>query len=484
MNFFVNEAMGIGNSGVEHAEFYRARRFEQAGLPYKYIFMELVSNLHEAMDKWHIKDDQVVNIWEYFVFGKSYAKKGIAKRVSAASSIVRDGTNTIRTDNHLTVSNMRIIKHFLKYPNPKDEKTLLVTANRVELFNNGNNLRKVMYEEIQDPHGNGNFKIQNIHLYNQEDKGQLFFKNLVQLRRYFINELEQIFDEKNVFIIDRGEDSEVAIMDDPRPYTNRKVISVVHADHLSDREDPENPFWNNYYEYTLTHLDRVNRLVVATELQRKDLLIDFPNFEHKIVTIPVGGVDDVRVQYPQEKKQSGLNLITVSRLADEKHVDLIIQAVINLRRRETKVQLDIYGAGGEKKKLDDLIKENHAEKFIKLKGLTHHANQIYPRYDAFISASYSEGFGLTYIEALNAGLPVITFNARFGAMEMIKNEYNGYSYEFKRNDAKFNIKQLEKGIKRVLAADISKMQSNIFKSVEDYRNEVIANKWRKLIDEL
>ena len=29
MNFFVNKAMGIGNSGVEHAQFYRAACFDR-----------------------------------------------------------------------------------------------------------------------------------------------------------------------------------------------------------------------------------------------------------------------------------------------------------------------------------------------------------------------------------------------------------------------------------------------------------------------
>ena len=42
MNFFINKAMGIGNSGVEHAQFYRARCFEKVQLPYKYVFVELV----------------------------------------------------------------------------------------------------------------------------------------------------------------------------------------------------------------------------------------------------------------------------------------------------------------------------------------------------------------------------------------------------------------------------------------------------------
>ena len=32
-----------------------------------------------------------------------------------------------------------------------------------------------------------------------------------------------------------------------------KLIEIVHADHLSDRDVPRAPLWNNYYEYALTH---------------------------------------------------------------------------------------------------------------------------------------------------------------------------------------------------------------------------------------
>ena len=50
--------MGIGNSGVEHAQFYRAACFDRKNIPYKYIFMELVKNLHEAMAAWKIPDNK------------------------------------------------------------------------------------------------------------------------------------------------------------------------------------------------------------------------------------------------------------------------------------------------------------------------------------------------------------------------------------------------------------------------------------------
>ncbi|MCI1277015.1 MAG: glycosyl transferase, partial [Pediococcus acidilactici] len=276
MNFFVNEAMGIGNSGVEHAQFYRAKRFDQANLDYKFIFMALVDNLHEAMDKWNLRDDQVINIWEYFVYGDDYALHGLKQRTKVKSKNVIDSTNTLRLENKVTSAGIRVVRHYVKFPNPKKNPPLLVRIDRIELYDAQTNLRKVAFEFLQDPHNDQGNQIVNIHLYNQPN-GELFFPNSVQLRRYFFHQIERLYSGKNIFVLDRGEMNEVALMDEDMPKPNRKLVEIVHADHLADRDDPKAPFWNNYYEYALTHMDRIDRMVVATELQRKDLLIDFPD---------------------------------------------------------------------------------------------------------------------------------------------------------------------------------------------------------------
>lgn len=481
MNFFVNEAMGIGNSGVEHAQFYRAKRFDQAGLDYKFIFMSLVDNLHEAMDKWDLRDDQVINIWEYFVHGDEYALNGLTKRTKVKSNNVIDSTNTLRLENKVTSAGIRVIRHYVKHPNPKKNPPLLVRIDRVELYDAKTNLRKVSFEFLRDPHNNEGNQIINIHLYNQPE--ELFFPNSVQFRRYFFHQIERLYPGKNIFVLDRGEMNEVALMDEDLPKPNRKLVEIIHVDHLADRDDPKAPFWNNYYEYALTHMDRIHRMVVDTELQRKDLLIDFPDRKSEIVTIPVGGVDD-EIKQVKGTPHKEFKLVTISRLASEKHIDLVVKAVANLHKQGRKVSLDIYGAGEEEKKLKDLIEEVQAKKYIKLRGLTHHADKVYPKYDAFVSASFSEGFGLTYIEALNAGLPVVTFAARFGALELIEDGKNGYLMTFKRGDLDFDVSQLEKGIQKLMDRDIKEMKEDIFKSVENYRDHVIADKWRKLINEL
>lgn len=480
MNFFVNRAMGLGNSGVEHAEFYRAKRFDQAQLPYRFVFTELVRELHEAMDKWNLKNDQVINMWEYFVFGGDYFTQGVPKRYERKEDTVIDSTDTHRKKETVTTGGMRLVEHFIKYPDPKDEGMLLVSTSRIELFNENTGERRVMYETLEDPHRGT--VLANIHLFNEQGR-HMFFRNEVQLQRYFFEQLDQAYDHNNNYIVDRGEASEAALFD--RELPGLKIIEVMHADHLSDRDDPKKPLWNNYYEYALTHMDRVDRMITATKLQRDDLLVDFPNGQNQIVAIPVGGVSDhVEEINVDRDMQSPIKFISISRLASEKHIDLIVQAVAKVHDEGTPVALDIYGLGEEHNKIKKTIEESNAQDYIKLMGLTDHADQVYPNYDAFISASFSEGFGLTYIEALNAALPVITFNARFGALELVHDGINGFLETFKREDDEFNVNQLVDGIHKLINSDYQKLRANTKKSVEDYQDHVIAQQWKELINAL
>jgi accessory Sec system glycosylation protein GtfA len=484
MNFFVNDAMGIGNSGVEHAQFYRAARFDQAGLPYRFIFMGLVPELHQAMDKWHLQDAQVLNLWEYLVLGEDYLRQGLTKRTKAHHDLLIDGTDTQRLNTLVTDSGMRIVHHLVKYPDlhAAENPMLLVSNGRTEIYNAKTNQRRVMYQSLDD--ADRGVQLSNIHLYHENGE-HLFFRDIGGLYRYFFERLDAVYGGHSTFLIDRGEHVDQALMNNRLP--DSKLVYMVHADHLSDRDVPAHPLWNDHYEYMFDNLDRCDKVVVATRLQRNDMRKDFPQHEQTFVAIPVGGVNDNKVANTQRSKRNigkTLKLITASRLASEKHIDLIVRAVAKLQAEGQAVQFDIYGQGDEHAKLKDLIRDLHAEDSVHLMGMSDHLVDIYPQYDAFISASFSEGFGLTYIEALNAALPIVTYKARFGAVELVHDGDNGFLADFKRDDDDYSVAQLVAGIKRLLAADYKALHTNTIASVAEYADHVTAEKWRALIDEL
>lgn len=478
MNFFVNAAMGLGNSGVEHAEFYRAARFEQANLPYRFVFLDLIKELRAATAKWQLADERVLNLWEYCVFGGDYLTTGAAPTQAETSDLIIDSTDTHRLRTTVTDTGMRIVEHLVKYPDQHhpDNPVLLVGTSRIELFA-PNGERKVMFELIDDV--NRGSVLTNIHLFAERGQHR-FFQNAVTLYQYFFAQLAAAYPGPSNWLIDRGENTDEALVS-ARP-ENSHLLYMVHADQLADRDDVRYPLWNNHYEYLLDHLAEFDRVVVATELQRQDLLVDFPTAGARVVAIPVGGVSDA-APAPRPARAAGpLRLITASRLASEKHIDLAIRAVAAQHAAGQAVTFDIYGAGGEESKLRDLIKELKADDYIQLKGLSNTLATVYPQYDAFISASFSEGFGLTYIESLNAGLPVITLKARFGALALIQDGVNGFLQDFKRDDADYTVAQLQAGLTRAAASDLAGMATRA--SVADYQDHVIAGKWRALIDAL
>lgn len=481
MNFFVNEAMGLGNSGVEHAQFYRGKLFDMAKIPYRYIFVGLVRELHEAMAAWNLRDDQVINMWEYFVFEEKYLNHGPIHKQAATSVMAIDGTNTNRTFTYKTTSGMTVIEHMVKFPDPKNTNMLLVSTARVEIFDSQTYERKVMYSYYDDPQQGS--VMTNIHLFNFHGKHE-FFPNQVQLTKFFFNAINQAYPEKNTFIIDRGEENEAALFKLREQGFN--IVELVHADHLADRNDPKHPLWNNYYEYMIQHLEYVDRVVVATKLQREDFLIDFPQYVDKFVAIPVGGIRDTTFTPKKvaRDKKAPFKFVSVSRLADEKHIDLCIRAIKILHDNGHEVALDIYGQGEKQKMLADLITELQATAYIKMCGHSNRVDEVYPKYDAFISGSFSEGFGLTYIEALNAQLPVLSYNARFGALELIHDGKNGFLAPFKRQDPEYSVAQLALAAEKMLAADYDKLVAQTRVSVMDFRDSVLAKKWEDLINAL
>lgn len=480
MNFFVNGGMGISNSGIEHAEFYRAKLFAQLGEPYKYVFVDFVPKLQEAMKAWHIAPDAVANIWEYFTLGDQYLRDGVTREFSAKDDLVIDSTQTHRKKETWTTGGLRIVEHLVKHPD-RHKKTdiLLVSTAHMDIFSRIDGKRKVTFEYVDDPHRKT--MIRNIHVFDLNGE-HLFFANEVPARRFFFNRLAQTYGGHSNFIIDRGERNEAALFSPKMPHTS--IIDPIHADHLSNRDDPAKPLWNNYYEYLLTHLDKVDKVVVATQLQRQDLLVDFPKQTDKFVVIPVGGVRDQPTIDLTKPLGKPVKLITASRLAAEKNINLIIRAVAAVHDEGIPIELAVYGEGGQQADLEKEVKKLHAADYIKLAGQSTHLEDLYPQYDAFVSGSFSEGFGLTFIEALNAALPVIAFDARFGAQELIDDGVNGFLQPFKRGDEAYNVDQLKIAIHRLLDANYAQLRKNTQQSVKQYQDHVNAEKWKVLIDEL
>lgn len=195
-----------------------------------------------------------------------------------------------------------------------------------------------------------------------------------------------------------------------------RVGIVIHADHFSENNTNDDYIlWNNYYEYSFDMHKHIDFYVVSTDEQNQLLREQFQKYTGAtpaVYTIPVGSLDELK--YPAADR-TPYSILTASRLAAEKHIDWLIEAVVKARKTVPQLSLDIYGKGGEEARLRELIKKYEAEDYIRLRG-QQNMKEIYQDYALYLSASTSEGFGLTLMEAVGGGLPIIGFDVRYGKL--------------------------------------------------------------------
>ena len=185
------------------------------------------------------------------------------------------------------------------------------------------------------------------------------------------------------------------------------------------------------------------------------------------------------------RERKPFSLITASRLAKEKHIDWLVKAVIQAHQVLPELTFDIYGSGGEESLLREIITAHQAENYIQLKG---HADlaQIYPQYEVYLTASTSEGFGLTLMEAVGSGLPLIGFDVPYGNQTFIQDGQNGYLI-LSSDD------HVETAIKRAFAEKICQlyqenhlpaMRTASYELARGFLTDKVRDKWEKTIEEV
>ncbi len=108
-------------------------------------------------------------------------------------------------------------------------------------------------------------------------------------------------------------------------------------------------------------------------------------------------------------REGSHKLISVGNLTPEKGFSYLIEAVKILTDKGLDLQLVIVGKGTERAALNARIRALGLGGSIWLAGgLDNHiVRNLYQHFDLFVLPSYSETFGIVFLEAMDAGLPVL-----------------------------------------------------------------------------
>lgn len=295
---------------------------------------------------------------------------------------------------------------------------------------------------------------------------------------YMVKRLNLTADD--VVIIDRTTGIGQAILENCGP---ARVGIVVHADHFSEGgTDDDYILWNNYYEYSFSQTEHIDFYITATDAQNELMRQQFKKYcgkEPQVVTIPVGSLDELK--YPDEPRKRH-SLITASRLATEKHCDWLVEAVVKAKESVPDISLDIYGKGGDEAKLKGLIGRLDCADYVHLMG-QQKLDDVYKHYDAYVAASQSEGFGLTLMEAIGSGLPIVGFDVRYGNQTFIDDGQNGYKIPITDEmDQKEKIKLLSERIVRMFTEDdMDAFSGHSYEKAKEYLTKEVVHRWIELL---
>ena len=300
--------------------------------------------------------------------------------------------------------------------------------------------------------------------------------NHTEVMRRFLLQLS--LKEEDLILLDRA-----SRMDFARPLLEKdapsKLAMVFHSEH-----EFENGHLNYEYYYVFKYAKRFDYFITATDLQKEVLeqtLVKQGCKGIPIYSIPVGHLETLTE--PQGDRQP-YSVITASRLDPRKRIDLVIRVVAQAKKRLPALQFDIYGKGGEADRLQHLIQELAAQDYIHLRG---HADlqQIYPCYQAYLTTSQWETFGLTLMEAAGAGLALLGFDARYGNPTFIKEGENGYLVPYSEIMPEEQlVKELAEKLVQLFESDLAPFHQASYDLASCYLTSKVLEVWRETLMEM
>lgn len=495
MVYNFNLGIGWASSGVEYAQSYRAVALRNVGIDAKFIFTDMfpVENIEHMTKNIGFLDSEVIWLYTFFTDYKiapvTYTLDDLKKTLPTEEyTYTRDGKAGVIAfsgeGNYYTV-------YFA------DEKSELV--HRVEIVSGGFLIRKDyftygrVYAEYYAPldhkahlylrrffNEDGTVAYEEI---NDDDKVMYQFPDQMLCSKeefvgYMVSKLG--LTKKDVLIIDRTTGIGQTILQNAG---DAKIGIVIHADHFSESNtDEQYILWNNYYEYVFAMDKHIDFYIASTDEQNKLVKEQFKKYkgvEPVVYTIPVGSLDELK--YPKTERKP-YSIMTASRLAEEKHIDWIVEAVAKVRGSLPEITLDIYGKGEKEKALTELIEKLGAADYIVLKG-QHNLKEVYQNYELYLSGSTSEGFGLTLMEAVGGGLPIIGFDVRYGNPTFIDDGKNGYLIPVSEQMTKQEkIDALAERLMRLFTeADLHSFHAHSYKKAKGYLTKEVERKWKAIV---
>ena len=172
---------------------------------------------------------------------------------------------------------------------------------------------------------------------------------------------------------------------------------------------------------------KANLVIAVSNSVKKFLNKKIIGDKDKVVVIPNAveiSADEPKIIHGPSHDKAGLLIGTIGALNRQKGQIYLIRAMQLIVQSLPKSKLEIIGEGPDKEVLEAEIKRLGLEAKIQLLGRREKVEKIINDWDLFILPSLSETFGLSLLEAMEAGIPLVATSVG-GVPEIVKNGQTG-----------------------------------------------------------
>lgn len=262
-----------------------------------------------------------------------------------------------------------------------------------------------------------NRKLLRLWFWHPEKDRFVQYNRIWDWRREFVKIISRTFSQPTVLLCDGNNVPAQFLRLKSRSI---KPVAVIHMNHVLENGSIRIP-----YAAYFDRLDEFDAVICLTQEQARDLSI-LNGRNPNIAVIPnyVPSVDTVtKVNVDPDSNQDA---VIVTRLAKGKGLQDIVDAFRLVVSRIPGAGLRIFGEGSQRRNLEESVKKLGLNASVEFAGRT--SNPVQEMADSRVAlfASESEGFGLTIVESLAAGTPVVAMACNYGPDELIVDGLTGY----------------------------------------------------------
>lgn len=182
--------------------------------------------------------------------------------------------------------------------------------------------------------------------------------------------------------------------------------------------------WNRFF------FSRVDKIISVSKTSASDFGNLYPQFRHKITTIPVGIEYTVSVEgqgkqkHLLKKQGMGPALIHVGGFSYEKNHTGLISIFQQLLIKQPNAQLHLVGDGPLRQQIEQLVQQKGLSHCIHFYGFQQDAIRYIKEADVLLLPSIIEGLPGVILEAFYSKTPVVAYNVG-GIKEVLMNAKTG-----------------------------------------------------------